>query len=391
MPLAPKDPRPLARPARLGGRRAFTLTELLIVISIIVLVTALGVPVFNSLRGARSVEAGINQVSAVVGQARTVAVNEGVYCGVIFFINPATPDRTSMALITIQDPNSDPDPYDKYKSWFLLPGTTPNNEYQVGNVTLNPPTLGEKVVGMTVDAAGPGGAAPINPSNFADPANVTGAPSHMRAQQSAWYRPVVRTWSARARSVPNLRDPGDASGNGPRVVSANSANEGRFDNAFWAANASGVSLYSGGDFVTLPVGVGSQVIVQPLATTFGSENYVQLGAIVFDPTGKMSFRTLSIAASSTLGQALQLAADLDGIPSGVGLAVYDRPQFDSQNFSLTDGYVPANRLNATAQSLLRTGDRSIPDKDEAAQSAWLDSNATPFFVNRFSGVVTQGN
>lgn len=71
-------------------RRGFTLTELLIVISILVLVTVLAVPAFNAMTGSRSTEAAQNQLSALLGQARVEAIGLQEPRGVLFFRDPAT-------------------------------------------------------------------------------------------------------------------------------------------------------------------------------------------------------------------------------------------------------------------------------------------------------------
>src|SRR5437879_1693251 len=53
---------------------AFTLTEILIVIGIIVLLLALAVPTMRVLTGGRSVDAAENQLSAFLGRARGEAI-----------------------------------------------------------------------------------------------------------------------------------------------------------------------------------------------------------------------------------------------------------------------------------------------------------------------------
>jgi type II secretory pathway pseudopilin PulG len=69
---------------------AFTLIELMTVISIIVLVLALAVPVVSSLQGSRSVEAGYNKVSAALAHARQIALYYRSPAGVVFFQDPVS-------------------------------------------------------------------------------------------------------------------------------------------------------------------------------------------------------------------------------------------------------------------------------------------------------------
>ena len=97
-------PRAAARP---GGRRAFTLTELLIVIGLIVLVIALAVPAFRAMTGGRSIDAAQNQLSAVLGAARAEAIGLQKVRGVFFYLDPAT-ERVNAVLV--QDAAYQPEP-----------------------------------------------------------------------------------------------------------------------------------------------------------------------------------------------------------------------------------------------------------------------------------------
>jgi prepilin-type N-terminal cleavage/methylation domain-containing protein len=65
--------------------RGFTLTELLIVIGIIVLVSLLAIPAFRAMTGSRSVESAQNQISAVLARARTEALGLQERRGILFY------------------------------------------------------------------------------------------------------------------------------------------------------------------------------------------------------------------------------------------------------------------------------------------------------------------
>jgi prepilin-type N-terminal cleavage/methylation domain-containing protein len=78
-------------------RSAFTLTEVIVVIGIIVILLALAVPAFSFLTGARSIEAAENTVSALLGRARASAIALGRPQGIMFFIDPTNPGRISVA------------------------------------------------------------------------------------------------------------------------------------------------------------------------------------------------------------------------------------------------------------------------------------------------------
>src|SRR5436190_10892852 len=88
--LAPR-PSPLAP--------AFTLTEILIVIGLIVLLLALALPAFNFITGGRSVDAAQNNIAAFLARARTEAIGLQETRGLMFFIDPKTPDRVSVAIV----------------------------------------------------------------------------------------------------------------------------------------------------------------------------------------------------------------------------------------------------------------------------------------------------
>jgi type II secretory pathway pseudopilin PulG len=80
------------------GAAGFTLTELLIVIGLIVLVLALAVPAFQAMTGGRSVDAAQNQLSAILGAARSEAIGLQKVRGVFFYIDPAS-NRVNAALV----------------------------------------------------------------------------------------------------------------------------------------------------------------------------------------------------------------------------------------------------------------------------------------------------
>jgi type II secretory pathway pseudopilin PulG len=91
-------------PRRSRGRRAtaFTLTELLVVISIIVLLLALAVPVFNIFRSGRSVDAAENIVSAMLQRTRARAIGLQDRRGLFSYTDPAT-GNVSMVIVKVFD------------------------------------------------------------------------------------------------------------------------------------------------------------------------------------------------------------------------------------------------------------------------------------------------
>lgn len=124
-----RDPRPITSPTIVPPAsrvRAFTLTELLVAISIFVLLLAMSMPVFRTLTGSRSIEQSTNIVSAVLGRTRTDAIGLQQYRGVMFYLDANT-GRVAMATMieTQLQPavgNIFPAPLPTVEMWFDLDG-----------------------------------------------------------------------------------------------------------------------------------------------------------------------------------------------------------------------------------------------------------------------------
>jgi prepilin-type N-terminal cleavage/methylation domain-containing protein len=71
-------------------QRAFTLTEMLIVMGIIVVVALVAIPSFRALTGGRSLEGAQNQISAAMARARTEALGLQEVRGILFYRDPDT-------------------------------------------------------------------------------------------------------------------------------------------------------------------------------------------------------------------------------------------------------------------------------------------------------------
>src|SRR4051794_8816318 len=93
---------PAARPRSRRTRRGFTLTELLVVISIIVLLLALAVPVFNAFHGGRSVDGAENIVAAMLQRTRTRAIGLQERRGLFCYTDMST-GNTSLVIVKVFD------------------------------------------------------------------------------------------------------------------------------------------------------------------------------------------------------------------------------------------------------------------------------------------------
>lgn len=85
------------------SRRAFTLTEILIVVAVIVLLLALAMPAFNFITGGRSEDSAMNQISAMLARARTEAEGVQEPRGIMFYFDPVS-QRDMMCIVKATDP-----------------------------------------------------------------------------------------------------------------------------------------------------------------------------------------------------------------------------------------------------------------------------------------------
>lgn len=102
-----KPQRTPSRSSFIIHRSAFTVTELLIVIGIIVLALALAMPAFNFLTGSKSTEAAYNAIGAFLARARNEAIGNQQTRGVFFYMDPAT-DRIVMTIVQQVDSPANP-------------------------------------------------------------------------------------------------------------------------------------------------------------------------------------------------------------------------------------------------------------------------------------------
>lgn len=86
-------------------RVGFTLVELLVVISVIVIVVGMSIPLFRAMSSDRSVESGQNIVSSMLQRARSRALGLQSPRGVFFFEDQVT-KKTAMLMVRIDDATS---------------------------------------------------------------------------------------------------------------------------------------------------------------------------------------------------------------------------------------------------------------------------------------------
>jgi type II secretory pathway pseudopilin PulG len=351
-------------------RRAFTITELLIVIGLIVLFITLAVPAFNTLRGSRSVEAAQTVITSMIDRARQEAIRTGEYRGIMIAPSKDDPQRTVAVLVTRRgaDFSADGgDPLDRYKPY------DPSIEYTPGQRVTFPIRDGRTDAGSR-----------IYTKTFVRTAANPGVSGRAPTRGNPGANAFIGTADL---SIPSTLNPN--SGPEWRVVSDDELDI--------------VPADRGGAFTLLAPGIGLQVITQsPLragANTF--DRYLRAGVIMFNPLGKLDVVAYSVPAASSLGtDVLGATTDLifpnpaypantfpadTQLLSQSGVVIYDAINYREQagDGAKTGDYFYSYRTD---------GDYAVPAianvADEVAEETWLTENALPLLINPQTGAST---
>lgn len=148
---------PTARHAASCGPRprAFTLTELLIVMGVIILAITLAIPAIRALTGSRSEQAAQNTLSAFLSRARTDAIGLQKVEGVLFFIDPANDRVTCVQVIEVPPTTIPPAPRPIDRDAIVYLDVVPDHDVMV---------LPAGVLPMTFKDSGP----PANAGMYAN-------------------------------------------------------------------------------------------------------------------------------------------------------------------------------------------------------------------------------
>ena len=314
------------RPDRRGG---FTLIEIMIAAGIIVLMLAMALPVFRLINGTRSQEGATNLIAALLGRARADAVGLHQPAGVAVVYSPSR-KTTYMAEVQFRE------------CQYWSPGVT-------------------YTVGMYVKAAyaPAAGVPPIDYFYLCTTGGASGKPS-------------------------------GTGGGGWQQVSGPP-----------------LDIAADTDLLPLPAGVGVQTVCN---CTFNggvrsSDGYLSLGVILFDGRGRIAALPYEIddllGNADTLlnktgfgGQYFPSAAVYTpynqpvnglnvvgqwGAVSQFGLVVYQRDAFEAQGFGYGDP------LYSTATVSTPPADYTAAGANQLAAEQWLDVNATPLLIDRYTG------
>ena len=351
------------------ARRGFTLTEILIVIALIVLVIALAIPAFSFITGSRSVDAGENLVSAMMGRARAEAIRNQRVAGVAFFREKST-DRATMALVVPASLRGAQSPeaagLEQYKGWkqyqeppdLTNPTASPVVRYYVGDVVI-----------ALVDVPGPQGG---------------------NKRVTKQYVCIEEHDADPQRYPPDPSDPPSAMG---------------WD--YWGTvNDTDIDSLVGFDYQYLPTGIGAQTINDPdpdpiinAAPSYGRDRYLGNGLILFGPDGQLLHRQYIITAPANTDPdtthlyrlmnfddrkitPAQNNVDVGAVPahphySQLGVVLYEEEQFKNAGGNIDDPLNDNQQYNTAGYN-------------EQAEESWLDQNCLSLMINRYNGTLVRG-
>ena len=368
IPVTPHA-RPSPPPARTArhGRPGFTLVELLIATSIIVLLLALSLPAFRAITGGRSIEGATNQVSSMLGRARADAVGLQLPRGVAFYT-----DATGQCKMAEVGPVT------------YVPWGGNNTPYSVGQY---------------VSASGAFYVCKRNVlANTGTLANLPSATSPT-ADNTYWHVFV------------------DAGGNPVPASTAVVTDAYHASDPYFATAGLFFDQIPDTDPIPLPLGIAAQVIadnssgnvVGPSTITRTTDGYLHDGVILFDASGRMVYQSFVLSSYGLIGTAIALTNSSTNValnvainattspplpnvggtkyavpqplPSSFGLVLYDRESHDNQNFPPHDPELDPN---------VSYGSTGASPPSAADEEAWLDVNATPLLINRYTGTLVRG-
>lgn len=310
------ESKPLRLPRRHAiGRPAFTLVELLIVMSIMVVLLLTALPVFNYITGARSTSQGVNLAAAMLGRARALALSrtDEKNIGVLFYTDDE--GRDAMQIVEV-DVGSTSNELERYFSWQN------NATYRTLSTDPADPHPADVVYSQTIDQLG-GSGIPF-----------TG-------------RPVVKRYTSLQDGNTNHQPP-DSSVN--------------FVDSWWNVSTLGnvIPVSLDAEVQYMPRGVRARVVKLP---TNGGRAVATPGIILFDKQGRVAKRQWGISKTSgaatgfdggeKLLENMGLTGDLplasDRV-TGVALAMYN----DSE---LSDNAIDPKDPNAVNQYAEKDADQ----------------------------------
>lgn len=313
-------------------RRGYTLIEILVVAVIIVLMLGMAVPVFRVINGSRSEAGATNVIAAMLNRARTDAIGIQQPYGVAF-IYDTVKQQSYMAEVYFPPTIA----YSASGSFGAIISVPP---YAYISETLPPSVV----------------SAPPYPTYLINSTGVT--------QQLG----IENTWATFIFGQP-------------------------------------LDIVPDTDVVPLPSGIGVQTVCNCNLSRNGERTgngYLQVGVILFDAKGRLTSMLYAISQFSNLGRATQMTSSYptkgnigalkgneliaQGVYSQFGVVVYQQQAYVSNRSPLqpealyTDRTLPGNPPLPDY-----TNASSTPTQQQA--DSWLDQNATPLLIDRYTGTL----
>ena len=384
-----QDFRPFSPPRR--HRVGFTLLEVLVVLTIIVLIAASALPAFRFITGSRSLESTQNIAGAMIGQARTAAVIGHQPHGVFFVFDPVN-SRTTMALVKQEgDDTTNPD-LDAYKGWT-------DGKDQL-------PTLAISYYDSSNTVDGP---------SFADTLTIYGKEQFRPAALPAIAKPTLRMFKCGRFHATA------AAGNSPRRTSPPAPAPA--PGPFWIAAAPlFLDIVANTDLQLLPPGVGVQLINDQKSFTGVAsyhDRYLRTGCILVDANGQFTSINYDVSPLSRLGRSLRLplppggrtlqnqnytaggVATFIGTGAGqsynlfsqFGLVLYDRQALKAATATTVAPITPfaaSDESDWMTRNVLTSFAAPASAADEQHEEDWLDQNSQPLILNRYNATLIKG-
>jgi len=304
----------------------FTLVEILVVVVIILLMLGLAIPVLHVITGSQSEAGAANIIASMLGRARSDAIGLQKPIGVAFIYNPSTQIQT---MAEVEFPTC--------PAWVT---------------GLQVPNLG--YVSVT------------GPSSFNSQTNTV-TPGLTYYYINASGNTTAYTLSAPPGTPAQTAYGGLQPVYGPPL-------EIKVDT----------------DLQQLPSGVSVQTVCNGTFSNGqrNSDGYLIVGVILFDGQGRLTSIPYGISAYSLLSTSSGVNTSFPnsggvgvlnysgtivqyGVPSQFGLVLYQRNAFVSQNFPTADPTYFGGGYGS----------------DQLAEETWLDQNATPLLINRYTGTL----
>jgi len=360
IPRAPRTYTPEPRMHMRGLPSAFTLIELMVVLSIIIIIVAIAVPVWSTLSGNNSIATAQNQIASMLGNARADALYNRQMTGVFFFLDPTT-GQTAMAEVQadLVAQTNPPAAGTAYYPSYTTSSVTNGQTITMNNSNIN--------------------VVPLEMVNYL----INPLPTTPGANAYVYYRDVLLLPAGVGVVLSNNVDPyGLTYANNPTAYQQMNASLDRY------VHCGAIMFDATGQVTTIPYAV-PMVRQTPytVANTLTMANQLGKRLGLFPPVN-------GAGGSGNLGSQVQsgfndggaqpppTGSDLYPLVSQVGLLLYDGNAYGNQRTSANAAFTKFDLEYA----LPGTPTYSMPlIQDKRDEETWLDQNGVAFLVSPFNG------